>query len=58
MILVTTDRRNGDIDVFSVKAITDVSKDSRTVIEVEHVDGEKDKIDLHTYKVDIFPRSS
>ena len=58
MILVVTERSTGAIDTFNIKSITDISKDSRTIVEVEHIDGDKDKLDLHTYKLDFLPRPS
>ena len=59
MILVVTERKTGDVDVWLAESITDISKDSRTLVEVKLMhSGKTDKIDLHQFKLDILPNVS
>jgi hypothetical protein len=57
MIMVMTERTRGDVDVFSISAIEDISRGHRTLVKVTHKDGEEDEVDLHKYKIDILPNA-
>ena len=59
MIIAITNRASGDVDVWLAESITDISKDSRTLVEVKLMhSGETDRIDLHMNKIDILPNVS